>query len=72
VINPTEKDIGRGVVYRPALGKAEDGKITSFNEYYVFVRYGGNGIAATRREDLTWLTGSDTAALLDTEQGDDA
>ena len=60
MIDPTDKDIGRGVVYRDQnkIDKVEDGAITSFNDKYVFVRYksqhpGANG-QATRREDLEW------------------
>ena len=65
MINPTEKDIGRGVVYRPKFGIGpEDGAITSFNDKVVFVRYqkqhpGANG-QATDRNDLSWLSGEDS------------
>ena len=64
VINPTKKDIGRGVVYQPGYGEPEDGAITSFNASFVFVRYqkqhpGANG-QATKREDLYWLSGKDS------------
>lgn len=58
---PTEKDIGRGVVYTPEHGgPSEDGAITSFNERFVFVRYqdqhpGAPG-KATHHKDLRWLT----------------
>lgn len=63
MINPTEADIGRGVVYMPGFGVAEDGAITSFNDKFVFVRYqkqhpSANG-QATSREDLHWLSGKD-------------
>ncbi len=64
MINPTTKDIGRSVVYhyyewidkdgRSHL-KLEDGIITSFNDFCVFVRYkGDNHSKGTRREDLEW------------------
>jgi hypothetical protein len=62
MINPTLKDIGRGVVY---LGGAdpEDGAITSFNDNFVFVRYAKQNPTApgqaTKREDLVWLSGKD-------------
>jgi len=65
MINPTEKDIGRGVVYISEILPSEDGVITSFNDSgVVFVRYrrqqpGANG-QATKREDLIWLSGKDT------------
>lgn len=59
MIDPTEKDIGRGVVYTGNFnGPREDGMITSFNEVVVFVRYVGQHPSApgkaTRREDLDW------------------
>lgn len=58
MIHPTEKDIGRGVIYRAdskLLGEREAGVITGFNDRCVFVRYGGcRNSAATSREDLTW------------------
>jgi hypothetical protein len=60
MIHPTEADIGRSVTYRgrrkgpPA--KPEEGVITSFNESFVFVRYGDwKASRATRREDLEWI-----------------
>ena len=62
MIEPTEKDIGRAVVYDPGYPEAElqDGVITSYNEHTVFVRYanqhpGANG-QGTNREDLHWLS----------------
>lgn len=55
MINPTEKDIGRSVIYRR---DGDEGVITSFNDHMVFVRYGGaQGSMATRREDLNWSNG---------------
>lgn len=55
MINPTESDVGRAVKYSPRGSMFEVGHITSFNERYVFVRYGTDGNAkATRREDLEW------------------
>lgn len=62
VINPTPKDIGRGVIYQARHRGAplEVGVITSFNDHFVFVRYShqhptANG-QATKRSDLTWET----------------
>lgn len=61
MIEPTEADIGRSVIYTGGP-KPERGVITSFNERYVFVRYGdppgygdgpGGGLA-TSRENLEW------------------
>lgn len=55
MIDPTGDDIGRKVVYR-----GEEGVITSFNDSYVFVRYGSDfGVKATRREDLEFALASD-------------
>lgn len=56
-IEPTEADIGRGVIYRGGAGEMEQGYITSFNDHCVFVRYGiGCTSQATSREDLEWLS----------------
>ena len=59
MIEPTNDDIGRAVVYtgnRYPGGKLEEGVITSFNDYRVFVRYGSDkGSKSTSREDLEWL-----------------
>ena len=58
MIEPTEDDIGRAVVYtgnRYPGGKLEEGVITSFNDYLVFVRYGADkGSKGTSRADLEW------------------
>lgn len=58
MINPTQEDIGRKVIYNAGHEGAEDeyGRITSFNESVVFVRYNPHGSTsqATRREDLRW------------------
>lgn len=67
MISPTNEDIGRKVIYRDfsGRGKIEEGVITSFNDYYVFVRYGANTTsAATSRGDLEWSTrGPDDLAV---------
>ncbi|SIO65351.1 hypothetical protein SAMN05443247_10544 [Bradyrhizobium erythrophlei] len=59
MIEPTEDDIGRGVVYtgnRYPGGRLEEGVITSFNDHRVFVRYGSDkGSKSTSREDLEWV-----------------
>jgi hypothetical protein len=59
VIEPTEADIGRRVVYREKGDfpgrKIEEGTLTSFNAYVAFVRYTGVTPAATSFEDLEWL-----------------
>jgi hypothetical protein len=58
MIEPTEADIGRRVVYignRHPGGKLEYGVITHITSVYVFVRYGNERSSkATRREDLEW------------------
>jgi hypothetical protein len=57
-ISPTEVDIGRKVIYRGHAGEREEGAITSFNDHYVFVRYGtGSTSAATLRDQLEWAFG---------------
>jgi hypothetical protein len=59
MIEPTEHDIGRAVVYtgnRYPGGKLVEGVITSFNDHRVFVRYGSDkGSKSTSRENLEWV-----------------
>jgi hypothetical protein len=59
MIEPTEDDIGRAVVYignRYPGRKLEEGVITSFNRYTVFVRYGSEqNSKGTLRADLEWV-----------------
>src|SRR6266852_2365640 len=59
MIEPTTSDIGRGVIYtgnRYPGGKLEEGVITAFNDYRVFVRYGADFHSkATSRPDLDWV-----------------
>jgi hypothetical protein len=59
MIEPTEDDIGRAVVYtgnRFPGGKLEEGTITSFHDHAVFVRYGSDKHSkATLRADLDWV-----------------
>jgi len=62
VIEPTEKDVGRRVMYKPywqsphPSDPVEYGKITSFNDQFVFVRYDGVGETSmgTFRSLLFW------------------
>jgi hypothetical protein len=58
LINPTERDIGRKVIYRDRSGAVvEEGVITSFHAEHVFVRYGADSTSkGTRRQDLEWVT----------------
>jgi hypothetical protein len=80
MINPTFDDIGRMVVYKSRFARkradgqfepaGEEGVITSFNPYFVFVRYGmGSTSAATRREDLNWSHGHDSEQLASPSSG---
>jgi hypothetical protein len=60
MIEPTEDDIGRAVVYtghrRYPGGVLEEGVITSFHDRAVFVRYGADKHSkATSRADLEWV-----------------
>ena len=58
MINPTKDDIGRKVIYHLNPAMFEVGVITSFNDKYVFVRYGADiHSKATRREDLEYERG---------------
>lgn len=58
MIDPKEKDIGRKVMYHGSFpAKPQEGYISSFNDRYVFVRYGieESTSQATLRKDLDWL-----------------
>ena len=73
MINPTENDIGRKVIYCGYAGEREDGIVTSFNDAFVFVRYGsGTTSAATKREQLEWLSGRDNRVFIHTTPRADA
>jgi hypothetical protein len=51
----TENDIGRRVIYRPRVGDAESGVITSIGMAGIFVQYDtGTGVKLTHAYDLTW------------------
>jgi hypothetical protein len=55
MIDPQPGDEGRQVIYLRGFRRREPGVISSWNEEYVFVRYGiGSTAAATKREDLEW------------------
>jgi hypothetical protein len=58
MIEPTETDIGRSVIYTGdsyRSGQPEEGVITSFNDYAVFVRYGADKHSkGTSRTYLEW------------------
>jgi hypothetical protein len=56
MIEPTQSDIGRNVIYRVHCNaKAEEGVITRFNEKYVFVRFvKEEKSAVAMRDQLEW------------------
>jgi hypothetical protein len=59
MIEPTDDDVSRLVIYRERSnihrGHGERGVITSFNDSFVFVRYGTDAHSkATMRRDLEW------------------
>ena len=60
MVDPTEADIGRKVIYtgnRHPGGQLEEGVITSFNEWFVFVRYDSETTSkGTSRQDLEWVS----------------
>ena len=54
-----ESDINRGVVYDPGFpgGKLEEGRITSWNDRFIFVDYSNSGRGkATNPESLEFVT----------------
>jgi hypothetical protein len=59
MIEPVEKDIGRGVLYVSTRGRnrnAKVGRITSFDLHCVHVRYGEHTTSeGDRRQDLEWV-----------------
>jgi len=63
LIKVTEKDVGRTVIYKKEWMTPrhwEYGVITSFNDSYVFVRYGADTHSkATRRQDLYYAQDDD-------------
>jgi hypothetical protein len=55
-IKVTKADIGRKVLYSPLHGVREEGVITSFNDRFVFVRYGKEHTPkATKPEHLSYI-----------------
>ena len=59
MIIPKTEDIGRTVIYlaRHPGAIPEEGVITSFNDWFVFARFGSDKHSkASRREDLSWAT----------------
>jgi hypothetical protein len=72
MIEPTEHDIGRAVAYtgnRYPGGKLEEGVITSFNDYAVFVRYGADKHSkGTARAYLEWTRPKTSARSEDSDE----
>jgi hypothetical protein len=63
MINPSLDDIGRKVVYRDRGGAIppEEGVVTSFNDFYVFARYGRDCTSkGAHRRDLEWGLDNET------------
>ena len=55
MIEPTQADIGRRVIYTMPHGEMTTGVISSWNDEWVFVRYtSGDTAAATPREALEY------------------
>jgi hypothetical protein len=56
MVIPSQDDIGRAVVYMRGDPPFDEGVITSFNDHFVFVRYGKDWHSkATHRSDLQWV-----------------
>lgn len=54
--NLKEKDLDRLVIYKNKKGKIQEGRITSWNEKFIFVDFYDNGMgAATNPKDLEFL-----------------
>lgn len=67
MIGPTEADLGRRVVYRTRWN-TEEGVVTSFNEKYVFVRYGDDHHSkATYPQHLFWTNETQNEQMCPTE-----
>lgn len=58
MIDPTEQDIGRKVIYRGWGGEIEEGVLTSYNSAYIFVRFGTNLTpqACDNDERIEWVS----------------
>ena len=60
--NLTEEDVGKKVIYQNVeMEPKEEGIITSWNDHYIFVRYGSDvGSKATYPRDLQFVTPEQT------------
>ncbi len=51
-----ESDTNRKVIYKKPNGKSEEGRITSWNDRFIFVDYYNNGMgAATNPKNLEFI-----------------
>lgn len=51
-----ENDVNRKVIYSPEFGEKEEGRITSWNDTFIFVDYDNTGRGqATRPSDLEFI-----------------
>jgi len=51
-----ENDVDRLVIYKNSRGKLQEGRITSWNDKFIFVDFYNNGMgAATNPKDLEFL-----------------
>ena len=57
LVDLKNSDVGRNVIYTAHHGEREEGVISSWNDHYVFVRYGrGSTAAATDPDQLEFST----------------
>ncbi len=59
----TEKDVGRNVVYRREFCDMEVGKLSSWNDSFVFVRFKGPTGEACEPEDVSFEFSKGTASV---------
>lgn len=59
----TEKDIGRKVLYNKGIYNPIEGTITSFSEYFIFVKFRGPNGEACRPKDLTFKEGEENVKI---------
>ena len=54
--NLKEKDVGRNIVYHRDFCEVEHGKLSSWNEKYIFVRFKGPTGEACEEQDISFLS----------------
>ncbi|RTK93556.1 MAG: hypothetical protein EKK64_09870 [Neisseriaceae bacterium] len=52
--NLKKEDVGRNVIYNRAFCKIEFGKLSSWNDKYIFVRFKGPNGEACEEEDVSF------------------